>query len=192
MAVIIQKHMRRCLAKSRVRRIREANERERRRLEKAAIVVQKHYRGHRGRVMTSLKMKSHTAVNRKRNVNVTKIQAWYRGLEARWRVKAMVADKMEFMMGDARIWQETWSEESNAWFYHNKETEEAKWEPPEGGYTKADGKLVLKTGKVIDDPLKSMTEEEKDAKEKETKCADCEKNEATRFCNECGDKYCTR
>ncbi|GMH70342.1 hypothetical protein TL16_g05387 [Triparma laevis f. inornata] len=191
MASIIQKHVRRCLAISRCRRIREENARERRRLEKAAIVVQKYYRGHRGRVMVSLKMKSHTAVNKKRNFAITKIQSWYRGVEARIRVKAMMADKMEYMMNDSRMWQETWSEESNAWFYHNRETEEAKWEPPDCGYTKADGRLVLNTGKVIDDPLKSMTEEEKDAKEKETKCADCEKNEATRLCNECGDKYCT-
>lgn len=30
---------------------------------------------------------------------------------------------------------------------------EALWEPPSTGYTKHDGKLVLTTGEVTDDPL---------------------------------------
>ena len=188
---IIQKHMRRCLAIRRCKRIREERERERKRLEKAAIVVQKHYRGHRARVMTSMRMKSQRGVVRKRNAAAVKIQSWNRGVEARIRVKSMLQDKMDYMMADSRAWQETWSEESNSWFYYNAETDQAVWEPPSSGYCKADGKLVLATGKVIEDPLKAMTEEEKEAKEKETKCSDCEKAEATRFCNECGDKYCT-
>jgi hypothetical protein len=189
--VIIQKHIRRCLAITRCRKIREARERERKKLEKAAITVQKYYRGHRGRVMTSLKMKSQKGINHKRNAAVVKIQSLARGVEARIRVKAMLEEKKEYMMSDARMWQETWSEDQNAWFYLNGSTDEAVWEPPNEGYTKADGRLVLKNGRVIEDPLTAMTDEEKEAKEKESKCVECEKNEATRMCNECGDKYCS-
>jgi hypothetical protein len=52
------------------------------------------------------------------------------------------------MMDDARTWVETWSEDAMKWFYHNKATGEALWEPPRSGYTKGDGRLVLKSGKV--------------------------------------------
>ena len=189
--VIIQKHMRRCLAIVRCRKIKEKNERERRKLEKAAIIVQKHYRGHRGRVLTRLQMKGKSAAVKKRYNMAVRLQSWARGVEARSRVKKMQDEKNTFMMNDARLWTETWSEDANTWFYHNSQTDEALWEPPPGGYTKADGRLVLKNGKVIEDPQKQMTEEEKEAKEKESKCVDCEKEEATRLCNECGDKYCT-
>jgi hypothetical protein len=30
---------------------------------------------------------------------------------------------------DARIFQETWAEDSESWFYYNSETGEALWEP---------------------------------------------------------------
>ena len=189
--VIIAKHIRRCLSITRCRRLREVRERERKKLEKAAIVVQKIYRGHRGRVMTSLLMKSQKGVNSKRDDAVKKIQSLARGVEARVRVKALLEDKKAFMMQDARMWQETWSEDQNAWFYLHEETQEAMWEPPTDGYTKADGRLVLKSGRVIEDPLMAMTDEEKEAKEKESKCVECEKADATRICNECGDKYCS-
>ena len=189
--VVIQKHMRRCLAMTRCRKLREEQARELWKLEMAAVLVQKYYRGHRARTEVNMKMHSHRGIQRKRNAAATKIQAWNRGVEARIRVRAMLKDKIEFMITDSRLWQETWSEDANAWFYLNADSGEAIWEPPKGGYTKADGKLVLKSGKVIEDPLKAMTEEEKEAKEKETKCSDCEKEEATRFCNECGDKYCS-
>jgi len=144
--------------------IREKKARETRKLEKAAIVVQKHYRGHRGRVLTRLQMKGNNAIVKKKFNSAVKIQSWARGVDARFKVEKMYLEKKENMMTDARLWTETWSEDANTWFYHNSQTDEALWEPPTGGYTKADGRLVLKSGKVIDDPFKAMTVEEKEAK----------------------------
>ena len=93
--VAIQKHMRRCIALQRCRRLREKNDRERRKLEKAAVIVQKHYRGHRGRVMTRLQMKGNTAMAAKKYKAAVKLQSWARGVEARARVKKMQVRKRE-------------------------------------------------------------------------------------------------
>ena len=73
----------------------------------------------------------------------------------------------------------------------NIETQEPTWDVPPGGYTRKDGMLVLATGKVIEDPLTTMTDEERRAKELETKCSECESRDATRFCEQCGDRFCT-
>ena len=62
----------------------------------------------------------------------------------------------------------------------NIETQEPTWDVPPGGYTRKDGMLVLATGKVIEDPLTTMTDEERRAKELETKCSECESRDATR------------
>ena len=47
---------------------------------------------------------------------------------------------------------------------------EPVWEPPGTGYTKKDGKLVLVTGKVIEDPLNELSEEEKKKREMASRC----------------------
>jgi len=52
--------------------------------------------------------------------------------------------------------------------------------------------LVLKNGKIIEDPNAVLTEEEKISRRKERVCVDCEKALATRLCDQCGDKYCTQ
>ena len=87
-------------------------------------------------------------------------------------------------------------------------TGEALWEPSALGYTKSDGFLVLANGEICEDPLlrraevepaQSDDENEEVAKvvpEKKKKnnklCSECADRTATRGCNECGDKYCTK
>ena len=78
-----------------------------------------------------------------------------------------------------------------SWYYYNEDQNESLWEPPAKGYTKANKKLILQNGSIIDDPLLIMTDEEKRSQEKELTCVDCEKAKATRLCHQCGDKYCT-
>ena len=43
---------------------------------------------------------------------------------------------------------------------------------------------------MVEDPLTSMTEEERRAKRLEKKCSECEERDATRACEPCGDKFC--
>ena len=45
------------------------------------------------------------------------------------------------------------------------------WEPPDKGYTRSDGKLILFNGNEIDDPAEHETREEAEAREKQKKMA---------------------
>ena len=50
---------------------------------------------------------------------------------------------------------------------------------------------MLANGKVLEDPLNKLTEEEKEKRRMQKKCVECEDRDASRFCNQCGDKYCS-
>jgi len=123
--------------------------------------------------------------------SATMIQKHIRRILARKVVAQKKKEWEEKLINDARAWKETWSEDAQAWFYHNEETGEALWEPPTTGYTKDDGRLVLLTGKIIDDPDDEATQEEKELKAKQHLCVECEDKAATRFCEDCGDQFCT-
>jgi hypothetical protein len=101
----------------------------------------------------------------------------------------MREERDEELLVEARKYVET-EQEGGGVFYLNVETGEAETSPPPSGYTKKDGLLVLSTGKVIEDPFTNMTPEEKKAKLLEKKCSECEDRNATRKCDQCGDKYC--
>jgi len=101
----------------------------------------------------------------------------------------MREERDEELLVEARKYVET-EQEGGGVFYLNVETGEAATSPPPSGYTKKDGLLVLSTGKVIEDPFTNMTPEEKKAKLLEKKCSECEDRNATRKCDQCGDKYC--
>ena len=104
----------------------------------------------------------------------------------------MDKERKEGMVSEAHKWKEAWSEDAATWYYYNEESNESLWEPPSTGYTKHSGtQLILKNGKIVDDPLCTLTEEDRLAKQREMTCVDCEDAQATRLCDQCGDKYCT-
>jgi len=190
-AIIIQKHIRARLARDRVHHIRKLHYEEMAKRNKAAVVIQKVYRGHKARVLYTFKLRAHQKKNAGKRLAVLCIQRHLRGFLVRRRVQKMKAQQQERLMDDARAWVETWSEDQYKWFYYNAATGEALWEPPPTGYTKAGGMLVLANGKIIQDPLNLLTEEEKELRRLQRKCVECEERDASRFCNQCQDKYCS-
>ena len=89
---------------------------------------------------------------------------------ARKRVRELRESRDESLLENARAWAESSPPEGGgASCYVHAETGETVWEAPAGGYTRLDGKLVLATGRVIDDPFLSMTEDEQRAKKLEKK-----------------------
>ena len=117
----------------------------------AAIRIQAVYRAHRDRLSYLLQSQVTRMLNMERSRAAKKIQSIYRGRLARKRVGDLKGENMEEMISLARIWTEMWDEDNEQWFYFNEETQEAAWEPPAIGYTKNDGKLVIRTGDVIAD-----------------------------------------
>ena len=78
------------------------------------------------------------------------------------RIRYMDKERTEGMVSEAHKWKEAWSEDAATWYYYNEESNESLWEPPSTGYTKHSGtQLILKNGKIVDDPLCTLTEEDR-------------------------------
>ncbi|KAG5186987.1 hypothetical protein JKP88DRAFT_308384 [Tribonema minus] len=189
-AVLCQAGARMLLARRRCRRLREEHTHELLRKAAAALTIQRVYRGHASRLVTGVKLRVKRANQRKRHAAARAIQvgiarAGIRGMAGRKAAKqALVARHRQRVM-DARAWKEQWSDDAQAWFYHNDATGESLWAPPRTGYTKKDGRLVIVTGQVIDDPFGA------DGDQEQIQCAECSKRRASRNCDQCQEPFCT-
>ena len=159
----VQRRIRGWQARERVAILDEARQKQRAKEDAAAMKLQSVYRGHQGRQTHQERLHMHLARQKLERESATTISRMMRGHLARKHVNQMKALREQKMLTDARSYIETWSDDAYKWFYYNAETKQALWEPPPNGYTKKDGKLVLVTGKVIDDPLNRETEEEAEA-----------------------------
>ncbi|TMW62781.1 hypothetical protein Poli38472_005399 [Pythium oligandrum] len=184
----------------------------------ATVKIQKVYRGHRSRLGTQLKLIALREKNKMRNRAAVKIQKVARSRQARHTVARLRKERLAAMIALARRWLEYWNEDASQWFYYNQETGEALWAPPPTGYIRADGDLLLHSGKIIPDPGDGWTADTSaafharkkpgDAEEKEDKtttkdhvqdedeededrlCVECEEEDALRKCDQCEDVYC--
>ncbi|KAG6623744.1 Transcriptional activator Myb [Phytophthora cinnamomi] len=182
----------------------------------AAIDIQRVYRGHRARLSTELKLMALRERNRMYAQAATKIQKLVRKRQAIRRVEQLRQERAARFVLQARTWVEYWNEDSAKWFYYNQETGEALWAPPATGYTKADGKLVLQDGKVIDPSEDDITailavqkapptlngtdnsdantkeheDEDEDDEDEDKLCVECEEEDARRQCAQCEDVFC--
>ena len=182
-AVRIQARVRGILGRKRYRKIKAKADAEKGRREKAAIKIQCRFRAHRCELDYMLKLQSHRAAMKYENDAATKIQSLWRGVLGRRRINDMKGVNIDEMVRLARMHQEMWDEDNETYFYFNQQTEEAVWEPPRTGYTKVDGKLVLRNGDVIPDP-------DDDPAKNAKQCVECEDELAARYCVECDDAYC--
>lgn len=165
-----------------------------------ATRIQSAYRGYRGYLKSKIVMLDMRKIREHKASKATKINNFVRCFLSRARRRNLTDARMKKWLHDARMWRETWSDESSAWYYIHTANHEALWEPPPDGYTKADGKLVLANGAIMDDPKNKKKniygedeedEEEETKKKKEKFCCECTERVAIRACNECGDKFCT-
>jgi hypothetical protein len=124
----------------------------------------------------------------------TCINNFCRCVMARQIKKQLIRERYEFMLYNARMWQESWSDSDNAWYYVNVETGESAWEPPASGYTTAYQKLMISTGELIDDPLLAGELGGPDGSGVPTflMCGECLKRHATKKCEQCRTNYCTQ
>ena len=161
----------------------------------AAVKIQKLARGFTGRkkfMTVTLEVRRRF---RKEANAATLINNMMRGFLSRITYKKKKSQRYNLWLFNARSWIETWSADENKWYYYNERTQESLWEPPRCGYTKNDGVLVLESGQVLEDPAYSgavIEEESESLWEQKRKCSECEERVATRACNECGDKFCTK
>lgn len=155
-----------------------------------AVKIQAAYRGFRARVMFRYYMEEHNQEVQLKNNAAIKIQSVIRIFLAHRKVAKLQQERIDRWVIDASTWKEIWSEDSGAWFYLNTITEEALWEPPPVGYTKSDGQLVLRNGKVIDPP--DVTGKKMRLAGQGHLCVECVHRVAIRKCNECGDNFCTK
>ena len=62
-------------------------------------------------------------------------------------------------IAQARMWRELYAEDAAAFFYFKQSTQESQWEAPTSGYIRADSRIVLLDGTVIDDNDISMADQ---------------------------------
>lgn len=165
---------------------------------KAATKIQATYRGFRGYLKSKIILLDVRKAKERKAAYATKICNMVRCFLARAKRRKLTKARHTAWLAAARLWQEMWSEDAAAWFYLNAENGEALWEPPPGGYTRTDTKLVLQNGQIIDDPRFQLTnifgevEEDETEKKPQNLCGECDQRVAIRHCHECGDKYCTK
>ncbi|KDO20344.1 hypothetical protein SPRG_21293 [Saprolegnia parasitica CBS 223.65] len=192
------------------RLVREMRERRRLHLQlqhASALKLQAVYRGHRGRLATHFQSEARAAVRSRHAKAATRIQSLYRQRQAARVVAAQKAARLELFVAQARAWTQFWSDDAGAFFFYHNRTGDAIWEPPEGGYTKADGRdLVLQDGRVILDPVIAAQEAaaqeaqallelelQRAAEEAELNdalCVECDTVDASRRCAQCEDVFC--
>jgi len=177
---------------------------------KAATMIQSAYRGYRCSVLYKMMMYKVNKTKKEEARAATAITRIVRGFVSRAYLRELRRIQRVEWIADARHFKETWADDSESWFYYNEATGEALWEPSALGYTKSDGYLVLANGEIIEDPLLAKKEYEyageagEEDDEEEVKavvpdrkrnaklCSECADRTATRGCNECGDKFCTK
>jgi hypothetical protein len=183
MASRIQARIRGKLARRGVMHLVDARDKRKAIRNKAATKIQCMARMRRSYITYMLRLQAYRSSMRASNEAATKVQAIYRGRLARRLVRDRSGDNHEEMIYRSREYTEIWDEDSQGYFYYNNATEQALWEPPAGGFTKADGKLVLRNGDVIPDP-------EVDPAANSKKCIECTTEYASRYCTDCDDHYC--
>jgi hypothetical protein len=201
------------------KKIRELEEYRKNRI-LAIIKIQSTYRMYHSKIIYRILLFQRKFELNKHTIATTKIQKIGRGYNARQLKKLLLQERLEQWITQARQWLEVWSDDTQSYFYYNNTTGESIWEPSAEGYTKHDGKLVLQSGEIIDDPDAILNGEEgdnggfgddgtisgakqqlelmKQEKKKKTKkqlaklCNECSERYAIRLCNECGDQFCTK
>jgi hypothetical protein len=183
MAVKIQARIRGKLQRREIKHLQEARDKRKKLEYDSATKIQSMARARKAYISYLLKLQAYRASMVKSNEAAVKVQAIYRGRLARRLVKDMSGENHDEMVERAREYTEIWDEDSQSYFYFNRYTEAALWEPPSSGFTKADGKLVLRNGEVIPDPAIDPAANAK-------KCIECTTEYASRYCHDCGDNYC--
>ncbi|RHY82026.1 hypothetical protein DYB26_008451 [Aphanomyces astaci] len=199
-AVKIQALVRGVHGRAEVVRVKERRAKHVQKQHRSAVRIQAVYRGHRSRIGTSIQLASQREALRQRTEAATTIQTLFRGRKAKHTVLAHKVARMNDMVANARVWGQFWSDDANAFFFYHSQTGEAIWEPPEDGYTKVDGQLVLRDGSVIPDPALALRVEDGtaggdkpldgDEETDDAKCVECDENDATRRCAQCEDVFC--
>ena len=118
----IQKHMRGKLCRMHLTAKRKQYTTLRLSQMRCAILIQKSYRGYRGRIKNRAQI---VEIKRRRRIifqAASRIINMCRCFVARLRVKRRIQQRLAMWIESARKWEELWSEESNAWFYANAET----------------------------------------------------------------------
>eukprot|EP01038_Epipyxis_sp_PR26KG_P006367 gene6367-8768_t len=166
---------------------------------KAVIKMQSIYRGYRIRLLYKMKMYK---LKKKRLQEIKAaniINLLVRRYISKAKLRKLKKNRFDKWVADAKRYQEMWSDEASTWYYYNASNGESLWEPSSEGYTKFDGKLVLFSGEIIDDPTLNVPEESEEEEEHLSKgkhlnkyCSECAERIAIRFCENCGDKYCTK
>jgi hypothetical protein len=216
--VKIQKIMRGYLTRKNLqKKLQELQEYKEMRI-RSVVKIQSAYRMYRAKIMYRIMALQRKLELNKHNRAATQINKIVRGFLARRLKVQLLQERMDNWIAQARLYTEIWSDDTQSYFYYNNQTGESIWEPDAGGYVRHDGKLVLQSGEIIDDPdaideaaaggegnnpfedlLRSGDQQEKKKQEKKkTKkelkklCNECSERIAIRLCNECGDQFCTK
>ena len=187
-ASFLQRNIRRHLGAGLATRLKEERKRHRQEMERVTVLVQRVYRGHRGRQAMRKSVEAHVLEARKRHKAAACIQALLRRDAAIFLTKTLRREALAVMVSNARNWVERWNEETNMLNYHHTKTNECLPKSPAVGYTRADTQLVLENGRMLFDPR--LTLAVANCNEESTQCIECDEFQAFIFCHQCEEVFC--
>ena len=187
-ALNIQRLYRARLGRRRVAMKRTARDKLDQKKVDMACRIQRRWRRREAEIAYSNRIAAAIQLELKRQRSALKIQSAGRRNRDRGRVVKLLAKRRAKRLESAMNVVEKYDEKKKKLFYYNKMSGTVSWtEPPETGYTKQDGKIVLETGKVLDEngaELLAEAEEEGKEKEKEVErpmCVERPEEFATRW-----------
>ena len=151
--------------------------------------MQARYRGNQSRLRLRIDTATTVLRDRKRNALAIVLQRQIRMFLAKCRCQRLGNDVHNRNMEEARKWQETQVPRNGRLVYVSTDGTHPTLEVPPRCYTTIDGDFML-DGHIVPNPLKTMSEQEKLAQLAERRCSECDTADASRLCDQCGDKFC--
>lgn len=154
-ATTLQAEIRRCRDSKIVAQLHEQREQKKRKVqlekERVTIMLQRIYRGHKGRLITRRIHQEQIIEAQRRYKSACCIQSTYRSRVANQRVKLIRRKARSLMIQEACQWVEMGRDDGKT--YYNQRTGETLFEPPITGYTRhtdTNGPLLhLQSGAVV-------------------------------------------